>query len=97
LNIVRTGEVASDPNGLKFAPVRGTYSTNNGTFVGKLAGRGIDADWKDDTGTGKLRLHYLPLSSGEKVSGEWQRSTGTGPTTGKWEGRCVETKADGND
>lgn len=90
LNIVRTGDLLSDANGLKSAPVRGTYSTNNGTFVGKLAGKVIYADWKDDTGTGKLSLRYLPLSSGEKVSGDWERTTGTGPASGTWEGKCVE-------
>ena len=89
LNIVRTGDLVSDSNGEKSAPVRGTYSTNNGTFVGKLRGREIDADWKDDTGTGKLNLRYLPLSSGEKISGDWERTTGTGPASGKWEGRCL--------
>lgn len=89
LNIVRTGDLVSDASGVKSAAVRGTYSTNNGTFVGKLEGKTIDAEWKDETGTGKLSLRYLPLSSGEKISGDWERTTGTGPTSGKWEGRCV--------
>ena len=92
LKIVRTGDLASDSNGLKFAPVRGTYSTNNGTFVGRLERETVYAEWKDDTGTGKLSLHYLPLSSGEKVSGEWKRTTGTGPATGTWDGKCVDLK-----
>jgi hypothetical protein len=96
LNIVRTGDPVSDQNSLKFAPVRGTYSTNNGSFVGKLDGKAIYADWKDDTGTGKLSLRYLPLSSGATISGEWERTTGSGPTSGKWEGRCAETKTAGN-
>jgi hypothetical protein len=91
LNIVRTGDLVSSSNGEKSAPVRGTYSTNNGTFVGKLEGRAIYADWKDDTGAGKLSLRYLPLPSGEKILGDWERTTGTGPASGKWEGRCVET------
>lgn len=92
LNIVRTGDLVSDSTGEKSAPVRGTYSTNSGSFVGKLNGRAIYADWKDDTGTGKLSLHYLPLSSGEKISGQWERTTGTGPASGRWEGRCVNAK-----
>jgi uncharacterized beta-barrel protein YwiB (DUF1934 family) len=96
LNIVRTGDLVSDANGEKSAPVRGTYSTNNGTFVGKLQGKSIDADWKDDTGTGELSLRYLGLSSGPKISGEWKRTTGSGPTSGTWEGRCIETGTGGN-
>ncbi|HEX6190630.1 MAG TPA: hypothetical protein VFZ40_21445 [Pyrinomonadaceae bacterium] len=92
LNIVRTGDLVRDANGAKSAPVRGTYSTNNGTFVGKLDGKTIYADWKDDTGTGKLSLHYLPLPSGVKISGDWERTTGTGPASGKWEGRCVNAE-----
>lgn len=91
LNIVRTGDLVTDANGEKSAPVRGTYSTNNGTFVGKLNGSAIEGDWKDDTGAGKLSLRYLPLSSGEKISGDWERTNGTGPASGKWDGRCVNT------
>jgi hypothetical protein len=96
LNIVRTGDLVSDTNGEKSAPVRGTYSTNNGTFVGKLDGKAIYADWKDDTGTGKLSLRYLGLSSGAKISGDWERTTGSGPTSGKWEGRCVDATPSAN-
>ncbi|MGQ0762035.1 MAG: hypothetical protein ACT4OT_08465 [Acidobacteriota bacterium] len=97
LNIIRTGDLVRDANGEKSAPVRGRYSTNNGTFIGKLDGKAIYAEWKDDTGAGKLSLRYLGLSSGAKISGTWERTTGTGPASGTWEGRCVETGTSGNE
>jgi len=97
MRVERTGDIRRDDDGVSLkAPIKGTYSTNNGTFTGYLFSFGIIGEWKDNTGTGKMTIHAQGLAH-DQLSGNWERKTGTGPAQGKWEGRCVETKSTGND
>jgi hypothetical protein len=78
--------------------VKGSYSTNKGTFTGKLTDMHYNfrGEWSDATGSGTMELNSAD-SPENTFTGTWKRSTGKGPSEGKWEGRCVETKTGGND
>jgi hypothetical protein len=95
MTIVRVGDLEREDRVIYRTLVKGTYSTNNGTFTGKLSGiitiSSIEAEWKDDTGTGKMNISVYDLDN-DKLKGDWERTTGTGPPKGTWEGRCVEAK-----
>ena len=71
--------------------IRGTYSTNNGTFTGKQMIAGVIGEWKDSTGSGTMDLHMLTDNDQIRLTGKWKRTTGKGPPEGVWEGRCVAT------
>ena len=91
MSVAREGVTVG--SGLRGAErVRGTYSTNNGTFTGLLSMWTVEGEWKDATGTGTMQIH----AEGDGFTGEWKRTTGRGPREGKWEGRCVEVKSENN-
>lgn len=71
--------------------IRGTYSTNNGTFTGKQMIAGVKGEWKDSTGSGTMDLYMLTEDDQIRLTGKWKRTTGSGPPEGEWEGRCVGT------
>lgn len=74
---------------------RSTYAENNGVVTGVIEnGKALDGEWKDSTGGGTISLSLLPLSSGLTITGRWTRTTGSGPKSGQWSGRCVETQTD---
>ena len=69
--------------------IRGTYSTNNGTFTGRQMIAGVIGEWKDNTGSGTMDLYMLTEDDQIRLTGKWRRTTGTGPPEGDWKGRCV--------
>jgi len=92
MTVVRVGDLERDGMFTKTL-VKGTYSTNNGTFTGELSSIGyMYAEWKDDTGTGKMKISVV----NDKLNGDWERTTGTAPPKGSWEGHCVEVRGGGN-
>jgi hypothetical protein len=74
-----------------FGGFRGTYAKNEGSFTGTRTGDTLSGEWKDSTGSGSLYLSIRPLPGEKSFTGSWTRTTGSGPKTGQWEGRCVET------
>ncbi len=77
--------------------IRGTYSNGKGSLTGEVSGaENISGEWKDDTGSGTMFLQ-LALPGDKEFKGTWKRTSGKGPLEGTWEGRCVETKAGGNE
>lgn len=44
-----------------------------------------------------LYLSLRPLPGEKSFTGSWTRTNGSGPKNGRWEGRCVEPNAGGND
>jgi len=82
--------------GNEYGRLRGTYADNGGTFTGEIQGDNLKGEWKDSTGSGTMFLQlYYP--GAKQFTGSWERSSGTGAAKGTWEGRCVQTKAGGND
>lgn len=69
--------------------IRGTYSTNNGTFTAKQMIAGVIGEWKDNTGSGTMDLYVMTDEDQIRLIGKWKRTTGKGPQEGDWEGRCV--------
>jgi hypothetical protein len=81
--------------GNEYGRLRGSYADNNGTFTGEIQGDNLKGEWKDSTGSGTMFLQlYFP--GAKQFTGSWERTSGTGPAKGTWEGRCVETKSNGN-
>lgn len=69
--------------------IRGTYSTNNGTFTAKQMIAGVLGEWKDSTGGGTMDLFLLTDDDRVRLTGKWKRTSGSGPSEGVWEGRCI--------
>jgi hypothetical protein len=77
----------------KYRRVKGTYSKNNGSFVGMADFDSLKGEWKDDTGTGTLELSMGSSENRRTFVGDWIRQTGTGPAQVKLRGGCVESNA----
>jgi hypothetical protein len=96
MTITRTSEIPR-PGEIR---VKGDYSPN-GLISGAERYDDLSGAWKDSTGTGTMLLTFNdPLNTvyrGHSFTGTWERTSGKGPKNGTWEGRCVETKAGGND
>jgi hypothetical protein len=79
----------------KYRRIKGTYSKNNGSFVGTADFDSLKGDWKDATGAGSFDLRiggerYNTENRGAFV-GDWVRTTGRGPARVEVHGRCVES------
>jgi hypothetical protein len=77
----------------KFRRVKGTYSKNNGSFVGMADFDSLKGEWRDATGTGTLELRIGYGEVRRTFVGDWTRQTGTGPARVELQGRCVESSA----
>jgi hypothetical protein len=80
----------------KYRRVKGTYSKNNGSFVGLADFDSLKGEWKDATGTGTLELRIDSYKSENRQAfiGDWTRQTGKGRAKVEVHGRCVEVNSD---
>jgi hypothetical protein len=82
---------------LKYRRVTGTYSKNNGSFVGMADFDSLKGEWRDATGTGtlELRIGAEPYNSENRQAfiGDWTRQTGKGAAKVEVHGRCVEVSS----
>ncbi|MGQ0762033.1 MAG: hypothetical protein ACT4OT_08455 [Acidobacteriota bacterium] len=81
----------------KFRRVTGTYSKNNGSFVGMADFDSLKGEWKDATGTGtlELRIGAEPYNGENRQAfiGDWIRQTGKGRGKVEVRGRCVDVSS----
>jgi hypothetical protein len=75
----------------------GTYAAGNGSVTAMDLYDKLPGEWKDATGSGTFELKFASAGARNAFTGTWRRTSGKGPKDGSWEGRCVETKAGGND
>ena len=78
----------------KHRQVQGTYSKNNGSFVGMADFDSFKGEWKDATGTGTLELRIgaerYNSENRQAFVGDWMRQTGAGSAKVELHGRCAE-------